>query len=130
MRNGFALLVAGALFLSPMLVESLLGQQQGGAQPPAASRAAGRCAGRGRRLPGRQGGGGRAAAAAVGGGGRAAAGPPPAPAPRNAAGRVIFSSGNPKEPVLWTASLGITGHAAASRPGAVPAVGEGAVRRP
>jgi hypothetical protein len=32
MRNGLALLAAGALFLSPILAESLLGQQQGGGQ--------------------------------------------------------------------------------------------------
>jgi len=41
MRNGFALLIAGALFLSPVLGESLLGQQQGGAQPPASQQGGG-----------------------------------------------------------------------------------------
>jgi hypothetical protein len=116
MRNGFALLVAGALFLSPMLVESLLGQAgqgQGsqGQQPAAQGPTRGGGQGAqgvvggvapaqdGRQGGGRAGGGGR-------GGGRGPAAPAP-PAPRNAAGRVIFSSGNPKEPLLWTANLGI-----------------------
>ena len=35
MRNGFALLVAGALFVSPLLVKSLTGQAQGTQQPAA-----------------------------------------------------------------------------------------------
>jgi hypothetical protein len=108
MRNGFALLVAGALIVSPLLLKSLAGQAQGNPQPAAQQTAPpsvqvgvpeGRQGDQGRQGggQGRQGGGGR---------GRAA-GPPPPPAPRNAAGRVIFSSGNPKEPLLWTASLGI-----------------------
>ena len=102
MRNGFALLVAGALFVSPLLVKSLAGQAQGNQQPAAQQTAppsvqVGVPEGRQGGGQGRQGGGGR---------GRAA-GAPPAPAPRNAAGRVIFSSGNPKEPLLWTANLGI-----------------------
>ena len=102
MRNGFALLVAGALFVSPLLVKSLVGQAQGNQQPAAQQTAppsvqVGVPEGRQGGGQGRQGGGGR---------GRAA-GAPPAPAPRNAAGRVIFSSGNPKEPLLWTANLGI-----------------------
>ena len=106
MRNSFALLVAGAFFVSPMLVESLIGQapqgqaqgQQGqgqGQQPAAQTPARG----------GGQGGGGRAGGGGRGGGRGPAA--PAAPAPRNAAGRVIFGSGNAKETVLWTASLGI-----------------------
>ena len=103
MRNSFALLIAGALFVSPLLVESLIGQapqgQAAGQQPAAQAPARGGGQGAG------QGGGGRA-----GGGGRGAGrGPaaPAAPAPRNAAGRVIFGSGNPKETVLWTAGLSI-----------------------
>ena len=105
MRNGFALLAAGALFVSPLLVESLAGQAQGAPQPAAQQPAppsvqVGVPEGRQGGGQGRQGGGG-------GGRGRAA-GPPPAPAPRNAAGRVIFGSGNPKVPLLWTGSLGIT----------------------
>jgi hypothetical protein len=105
MRNGFALLVAGALFVSPLLVKSLAGQAQGNQQPAAQQTAppsvqVGVPEGRQGGGQGRQGGGG-------GGRGRAA-GPPPAPAPRNAAGRVIFGSGNPKVPLLWTGSLGIT----------------------
>jgi len=104
MRNGFALLVAGALFVSPLLVKSLAGQAQGNQQPVAQQTAppsvqVGVPEGRQGGGQGRQGGGG-------GGRGRAA-GAPPAPAPRNAAGRVIFSSGNPKEPLLWTGNLGI-----------------------
>jgi hypothetical protein len=104
MRNGFALLAAGALFISPMLVESVLGQQPPApaAGAPAAQqggRQGGAQAGRGE---GRQGG----AQGRGGGRGRGAQTPAP-PAPRNAAGRVIFGSGNPKETVLWTASLGI-----------------------
>jgi hypothetical protein len=105
MRNGFALLVAGALFVSPLLVQSLAGQAQRAPQPAAQQPAppsvqVGVPEGRQGGGQGRQGGGG-------GGRGRAA-GPPPAPAPRNAAGRVIFGSGNPKVPLLWTAQLGIT----------------------
>ena len=104
MRNGFALLVAGALFVSPLLVKSLAGQAQGNQQPAAQQTAppsvqVGVPEGRQGGGQGRQGGGG-------GGRGRAAGAPPP-PAPRNAAGRVIFSSGNPKEPLLWTGNLGI-----------------------
>jgi hypothetical protein len=104
MRNGFALLAAGALFVSPLLVKSLAGQAQGNQQPAAQQTAqpsvqVGVPEGRQGGGQGRQGGGG-------GGRGRAAGAPPP-PAPRNAAGRVIFSSGNPKEPLLWTGNLGI-----------------------
>jgi hypothetical protein len=109
MRNGFALLVAGALFLSPMLVESLVGQAGQGQQPAAqgptqggGQGAQGVVGGVTQPQGGRQGGG-----AGRGGRGGRAAGPPPAPAPRNAAGRVIFSSGNPKQPILWTANLSI-----------------------
>ena len=104
MRNGFALLAAGALFVSPLLVKSLAGQAPANRQPTAQQTAppsvqVGVPEGRQGGGQGRQGGGG-------GGRGRAA-GAPPAPAPRNAAGRVIFSSGNPKEPLLWTGNLGI-----------------------
>jgi hypothetical protein len=103
MRNGFALLVSGALFLSPMLAESLIGQAAQGA-PAAQGAQAGQ--GDGRQGGGRQGGGQGRQGGGGGGRGRGAAAPA-APAPRNAAGRVIFSNGNPKETVLWTASLGI-----------------------
>lgn len=104
MRQCYALFAAAALFVSPLLVESVFGQQppapaggapaaqQGGAQ-------AGQGGGRQGGGQGRQGGGG-------GGRGRGA-GAPAAPAPRNADGRVIFSSGDPKTPLLWTANLGI-----------------------
>jgi hypothetical protein len=114
MRHSLALLAAGALFLSPALAESLLGQQQPApaAQQPAApggvqvgvpaGRQGGDAAGRQGGAQGRQGGGGG------GRGGGRAAGPPPGPAPRNAAGRVHFGTANPlKEKILWTGSLGI-----------------------
>ncbi len=110
MRHCLALLAAGALFVSPALVESVTGQQpapqQGAPQQPAAqgggqggARQGGQGQGGARQGGARQGGGG-------GRGGRAAGAPPP-PAPRNAEGRVIFSSGDVKVPLLWTASLGI-----------------------
>jgi len=110
MRQCYALFAAAALFVSPLLVESVLGQQP--AAPAQGAPAAGQQGGRqggaqagqgdGRQGggQGRQGGGGR-------GGGRAA-GPPPGPAPRNAAGRVIFGTAVPlKEKILWTGSLGL-----------------------
>jgi hypothetical protein len=90
MRYGFALLVAGALVLSPMLASSLLGQQPpagrqgGGATPPVPQPGAGQ-----------QGGGGRA------GGGRGRGGPPAAPAPRRPDGRVYLMGQNPKVKGLW-----------------------------
>jgi hypothetical protein len=97
MRNGFALLVAGALFLSPMLAQSLLGQQGagqqgvvGGVTPPDA---------------GRQGGG-------RGGGRGRAAGPPPAPAPRRPDGRVYLQGANAKVKGLWLPNFSITAPAA------------------
>ena len=112
MRQGYALFAAAALFASPLLVESLLAQQtppapaagtpaaqQGGAQANQGGGQAGQ---------GRPGGGGAQGRQGGGGGGRGrAAGAPAAPAPRNAAGRVIFGSGDPKQPILWTGSLGI-----------------------
>ena len=110
MRYCFVLVAAGALFASPLLMESLAGQSQA-AQQPAAQQPAqpgvqvGVPEGRQGGGQGRQGQGG-AQGRQGGGRGRGAAAPPP-PAPRNAAGRVIFGSGNPKEPILWTASLGI-----------------------
>jgi hypothetical protein len=108
MRQVYALLAGAALFVSPMLVESVLGQQQ-----PAPAQGAGAQQGGGRQgggqgqgqggAQGRQGGGG----GGRGGGGRAA-GPPPGPAPRNAAGRVHFGTANPlKEKILWTGTLGL-----------------------
>jgi hypothetical protein len=100
MRHSLALIAAGALFLSPLLAESLKGQGQA---PPGAAAQAGQGQGGGRGAAGQ---GGRQGGAPAGRG--RAAGPPPPPAPRNAQGRVIFGSGNPKEPVLWTAQLGIT----------------------
>jgi hypothetical protein len=104
MRNGFALLVAGALFLSPMLAESLLGQQQGGAQPPA-SQQGGRQGQPGATAPAapqgdgaRQGGGG----GGRGGGGRGGrAAVPAAPAPRRPDGRVYLGAATTKEKGLW-----------------------------
>jgi hypothetical protein len=111
MRQCFALLAAGALFISPLLVEGLAGQQPAG--QPAAQGGQGRQGGaraggqggdvqvgvpEGRQGGGRQGGGG-------GGRGRAA-GPPPPPAPRNAEGRVLLT-GQKKGDLLWTANLGI-----------------------
>jgi hypothetical protein len=106
MRQCYALFAAAALFMSPLLVESLIGQQPapaGGA--PAAQGGGGQGgaqAGQGRQGggQGRQGGGG-------GGGGRGrAGGAPPAPAPRNAEGRVLLT-GDKKGDLLWTASLGL-----------------------
>jgi hypothetical protein len=115
MRYCFALAAAGALFVSPLLVESIAGQAQG-AQQPAAQQPAppsvqvGVPEGRQGGGQGRQGGGQGAGQGRQGGGGGGrgrAAGPPPPPAPRNAAGRVIFGSGDVKVPLLWTANLGI-----------------------
>jgi hypothetical protein len=101
MRNSLALLAAGALFLSPMLAESLLGQAPAQGDRPSVQVGVpeGRQGGQGRQGQagqGRQGGQGR---------GRAA-GPPPPPAPRNAEGRVLLT-GQKKGDLLWTASLGI-----------------------
>jgi hypothetical protein len=102
MRQCLALFAAGALFLSPLLVESLAGQaappQGGGVQVGVPE---GRQGGQGRQ------GGGQGAQGRQGGGGRGrAAGPPPPPAPRNAAGRVLLTA-DKKGDLLWTASLGI-----------------------
>jgi hypothetical protein len=103
MRQCYTLLAAAALFVSPLLGESLLGLQQPTPAPGGAAAGAQQGGGRQGGAEGRQGGGqGR-----QGGGRGRAAGPPPAPAPRNAAGRVIFT-GTLKEKVLWTANLGIT----------------------
>jgi len=110
MRHSLALLAAGALFLSPVLAESLLGQQPAApaTQQPAAQGGVqvGVPAGRqGGDAAGRQGGGGGGRG---GGGGGRQAGPPPGPAPRNAAGRVIFGTAAPlKEKILWTGNLGL-----------------------
>jgi hypothetical protein len=92
MRNGFALLVAGALCLSPLLVESLRGQQPAGGQ--GAQGAGGGAAAQ----PGRQGGGGGRAG---GGRGRGAAAAPAAPAPRRADGRVFLGGATAKQKGLW-----------------------------
>ena len=93
MRYCLALVAAAGLFLSPLLANNVSGQApappQGGVQVGVPE--------------GRSGGGGQAGGRE---GGRGAA--PAAPAPRNSAGRVIFGSTNPEEPVLWTAQLGIT----------------------
>jgi hypothetical protein len=90
MRNGFALLIAGALVLSPVLAESLLGQQGGGQGQPGAAAPQG---GGG----GRQGGG-----AGRGGGGRGGRGAAPAaPAPRRSDGRVYLGAATPKQKGLW-----------------------------
>ena len=110
MRQCYALFAAAALFVSPLLVESVLGQQPpapaGGAQAgQGGGRQGGAQAGQGE---GRQGGGqGRQGGGGGGRGGGRGAGAPAAPAPRNAEGRVIFGSGDPKTPLLWTANLGI-----------------------
>jgi len=96
MRNGFALLVAGALVLSPVLGESLLGQQGGGQGQPGAAPAAGQQGGGGQG-GGRQGGGGGGRGG--GRGGRAAA--PAAPAARRPDGRVYLGGATAKEKGLW-----------------------------
>ena len=108
MRQCYALFAAAALFASPLLVESLLAQQPPApaAGTPAAQQGGGGQGG----AQGRPGGGGGAQGRQGGGGGGGrgrAAGAPAAPAPRNAAGRVIFGSGDPKQAILWTGSLGI-----------------------
>jgi hypothetical protein len=115
MRQSYALFAAAALFVSPLLVESVLGQQppapaQGAptAQQGGGRQGGGAQAGQGQ---GRQGGGqgqaGRQGGGGGRGGGRGNAAPAP-PAPRNAEGRVIFGTANPlKEKILWTGSLGI-----------------------
>ena len=111
MRDRFIpLAAAAAIFATPLLAGSLLAQA---AQPQAAPQ--------GQQPPsvqvgvpeGRQGGaapqggqgGGQGQAGRQGGGGRQA-GPPPAPAPRDAQGRVLLT-GQKKGDLLWTASLGI-----------------------
>src|SRR5688500_12500093 len=98
MRYCFALAAAGALFLSPMLAETIAGEQA--QQPPSVQvgvpegrQGGARQGGQGQ--GGQQGQGGAQGRQGGGRGGRAA-GPPPPPAPRNAAGRVIFGSGDPK----------------------------------
>jgi len=109
MRYCFALVAAGALFLSPMLAETIAGEQA--QQPPSVQvgvpegrQGGARQGGQGQ--GGQQGQGGAQGRQGGGRGGRAA-GPPPPPAPRNAAGRVIFGSGDPKQAILWTGQLGI-----------------------
>ena len=103
MRYCFALVAAGALFLSPMLAETIRGQQAA-QQPPSVQVGVPE----GRQGGARQGGQGQGGQQGrQGGRGGRAAGPPPPPAPRNAEGRVIFGSGDPKQAILWTAQLGI-----------------------
>jgi hypothetical protein len=87
MRHCLALCGAAALFLSPVLAESLLGQEQQ-QQPQRPSVQVGVPDGRG----------GAPANPAGGGRGRAA-GPPAAPAPRNSDGRAIFST--PGKKGVW-----------------------------
>jgi hypothetical protein len=121
MRQCYALFAASALFVSPLLVESVLGQQPAApaAGAPAAQQGGGQGGGRqagqggaqagqgeGRQGGGQAGQGGGQGRQGGGGRGRGA-GAPAAPAPRNAEGRVIFGSGDPKTPLLWTANLGI-----------------------
>jgi hypothetical protein len=115
MRHSLALLAAGALFLSPLLAESLLGQQPAApaTQKPAAPQGGVQVG-----VPGGRGDGGGAQGGGQGrqggGGGRGGrqAGPPPGPAPRNPAGRVILTGATLKEKILWVANLGITAPAA------------------
>jgi len=106
MRSSLALLAAGAIFLSPMLAASLLGQ--GGAQPPASQQGGGQ--------QGVVGGVTPPAAPQGGGGGRGgrgrAAGPPPAPAPRRPDGRVYLMGANAKVKGLWLPNFSITAPAA------------------
>ncbi len=112
MRQCVALLAAAALFVFAQAADPVSAQQQGqGGAQPAAQGGGGRQGG-GRQGAGGQGAGGQGAGAQGGrqGGGRQGggrqAGPPPAPAPRNAEGRVLLT-GEKKGDLLWTASLGI-----------------------
>ena len=107
MRQCYALFAAAALFASPLAVESLLAQQP---PAPAAGTPTAPQGGTAQQGDGARQGGGQGRQGGGGGGGRGGgrgAGAPAAPAPRNAAGRVIFGSGNPKTPLLWTGSLGL-----------------------
>jgi hypothetical protein len=87
MRHCLALCGAAALFLSPVLSESLLGQQQQQPQPQRPGVQVGVPDGRGGTPATPQGGRGRQA------------GPPAAPAPRNADGRAIFAT--PGKKGVW-----------------------------
>jgi hypothetical protein len=88
MRYSLATAAAAALFLSPFLSDSILGQQQQ-PQPERPSVQVG--------VPeGRAGGGAR-----QGGGGRGRQAGPPQPAPRNAAGRVLLGGATIKDKGVW-----------------------------
>src|SRR5262245_17873906 len=92
MRYSLATLAAAALFLSPLLSESIRGQQQQ-QQPERPSVQVG--------VPeGRAGGGGGARQGGQGQGRGRQAGPAK-PAPRNADGRVILGGATPKEKGVW-----------------------------
>ena len=92
MRNSHSLatVAAAALFLFPLLGDSIVGQQPQQPAPERPSVQVGVPEGRAGGGAGRQGGGGR---------GRQAG--PAKPAPRNAAGRVILSGATPKEKGVW-----------------------------
>jgi hypothetical protein len=88
MRRTSSLIAASALFLSPLLADTLLGQQET-QKPQLPSVQVG--------VPeGREGDGGR-----QGGGGRGRQTGPPKPAPRSADGRVLLGGATPAEKGVW-----------------------------
>jgi hypothetical protein len=88
LRQGFASVAAAALFLSPLLSESIVGQQR----PPAPERPSVQVG-----VPeGRTGGDAR-----QGGAGRGRQSGPPRPAPRTAEGRILLGGSTPKEKGVW-----------------------------
>src|SRR5262245_21842146 len=88
MRHSLASIAAAALFLSPLLTDSLIGQQQ----PQTPERPSVQVG-----VPeGRTGGAGR-----QGGGGRGRQSGPPQPAPRDAKGRVVLGGTTPTEKGVW-----------------------------
>ncbi|HSV14984.1 MAG TPA: hypothetical protein VLI90_12060, partial [Tepidisphaeraceae bacterium] len=106
MSNRTSLLLGAALIAGAVSTAPILAQSQGGnQQQPAAQSQGGADQGR----PGVQVGvpsGGRDQGGAAQGGARAGgrgrqAGPPPAPAPRNAQGRVLLGGANAKDKGVW-----------------------------
>ena len=87
MRYGVSLIAAAALFCSPFLAGSLLGQQQP-ARP-------------GVQVGVPEGGPGQDAPARQGGAGRGRQAGPPRPVPRSLDGRVLLGGANPKEKGVW-----------------------------